>query len=151
MVPVLFHFDCDANSLDEITNTLQNYLHATLIWAHSGDAQPQRIRPMLKVYDNLPLDISSRNPLVSFEDHLTIKKLQRLDEEDGTLKMDWKELLSDCAHRVYYGSAVSPNGRREEYAETQEYYRGILAQLDPEVPEIFAYKNAQNIFGLSVT
>lgn len=79
MVPVLFHFDYDANSLDEMNNTLPNYLDVTFISAHSGDAQPQQLRPLLKMHDNLHLDISSRNPLVSFEDRLTSKEPQRLD------------------------------------------------------------------------
>lgn len=148
-VPILFHYDYESDHMDEMTLTLPEYLDVIFIWAHSGDAQPLELRSLMEAHDNLHLDISSRNPLESFEGRLTSKELQRLDEEDGTIKTEWRELFTDFADRIYYGSDIGPKGRLEEYAAIQEYYRGILGQLDPEVAEKIAYKNAQVLFGLS--
>jgi hypothetical protein len=148
-VPILFHFDYHEDHVGEIAATLPDFPEVTFIWAHSGDAQPEQLRPLLEALDNLHLDISCRNPLESFEGRLTSTELQRLDEADGTLKTAWKELLTDYADRFYFGSDIGPNGRLEQYGEIQDYYRGILAQLDPEVAEKIAYKNAQKLYGLS--
>ena len=164
-VPVTFHYDYhdyddDQDHHDdfesELGSTLPGYIDASgnpevnFIWAHAGDAQPDELRPLLAKFDNLHIDISSRNPLESFEGRQVYaaytKELQRLDEEDGTIKDSWKELFTDYADRVLYGSDIGPQGRLAQYGEIQEYYRGILAQLDPEVAEKIAYKNAQSLF-----
>ena len=145
-VPVNFHFDYDSDHVGEIVDTLPDYSDVNFIWAHAGDAQPEILGPLLTQLDNLYLDISSRNPLESFEYRLLSKALQRLDKEDGTIKPGWKLLFDTFSDRILYGSDIGPQGRLEQYGDIQEYYRGILAQLDPEVAEKIAYGNAQTLF-----
>lgn len=148
-VPVIFHFDYDTNHVAEISDTLPDYPDVIFIWAHAGDAQPPELWPLLAAHTNLHLDISSRNPLESFEGRLTTKELQRLDEADGTLKNSWKELFTEFADRIYFGSDIGPPGRLEEYSEILDYYRGILGQLESDVAKKIAYENARQLFGLS--
>lgn len=148
-VPVIFHFDYDTNHVAEISDTLPDYPEVTFIWAHAGDAQPLELWPLLAAHTNLHLDISSRNPLESFEGRLTTKELQRLDEADGTLKNSWKELFTEFADRIYFGSDIGPPGRLQEYSEILDYYRGILGQLESDVAKKIAYENARELFGLS--
>jgi hypothetical protein len=148
-VPVIFHFDYDTSHVEEIASTLPDYPEVTFIWAHAGDAQPIELWPLLLAHTNLHLDISCRNPLESYEGRLTSMALQRLDEEDGTLKSTWKELFTEFADRIYFGSDIGPRGRLQQYGETLAYYRGILAQLESDVAEKIAYKNAQELYGLS--
>ena len=145
-VPVNFHFDYHKDHVGEIIDTLPNYSDVNFIWAHAGDAQPEVLTPLLTQFDNLYIDISSRNPLEFFEGRLLSKELQRLDEDDGTIKPEWKLLFNTFSDRVLYGSDIGPQGRLEQYDEIQDYYRGILAHLDAEVAEKIAYKNAQTLF-----
>ena len=148
-VPVNFHFDYHDDHVDEIVATLPDYPDVKFIWAHAGDAQPEQLAPILSQLDNLYIDISCRNPLESFQGRLVSTDLQRLDEEDGTIKQDWKELFTDYGDRVLYGSDIGPQGRLEQYDEIQEYYRSILSQLDPQTEEKIAYRNAANLFDVS--
>ena len=148
-VPVNFHFDYHEDHVGEIVATLPNYSGVKFIWAHAGDAQPEQLAPMLSQFDNLYIDISCRNPLESFQGRLLSTDLQRLDEEDGIIKQGWRQLFTDHADRVLYGSDIGPKGRLEQYDEIQEYYRGILSQLDPEVAEKIAWKNAEKLFDIS--
>ena len=145
-VPVNFHFDYHDDHVDEIITTLPDYPEVNFIWAHAGDAQPEQLAPILSQLDNLYIDISCRNPLESFQGRLVSTDLQRLDEENGTIKQAWKELFTEFADRVLYGSDIGPKGRLEQYDEIQEYYRGILSQLDPQTEAKIAYRNAAILF-----
>ncbi len=149
-VPVNFHFDYHADHVNEILDTLSNYSDVNFIWAHAGDAQPEILAPLMSELDNLYIDISSRNPLESFEGRLLSKQLQRLDREDGTIKLGWKSLFDTFSDRVLYGSDIGPLGRLEQYDDIQEYYQGILSQLDSKVAEKIAYKNALALFLITV-
>lgn len=149
-VPVNFHFDYHSDHIDEVVRTLPNYADVTFIWAHAGDTQPGILGPLMTQLDNLYIDISSRNPLSSFEFRLVDKAQQRMDEADGTLKANWKLLLETFSDRVLYGSDIGPAGRLEQYDHIQEYYRGILGQLDPQIAENIAYKNARLLFPATI-
>ena len=145
-VPVNFHFDYHLDHIDEIIRTLPDYPDVTFIWAHSGDTQPGVLGPLMSQLDNLHIDISSRNPLSSFEERLVSQALQRLDESDGTIKSAWKTLFETFPDRVLYGSDIGPSGRLEQYDQIQTYYQEILDQLDPQVAEKIAYRNARALF-----
>ena len=149
-VPVNFHFDYHPDHIDEITRTLPDYSDVNFIWAHAGDTQPGVLGPLMTQLDNLYIDISSRNPLSSFEGRLVSKALQRLDESDGTIKASWKTLFETFPDRVLYGSDIGPSGRLEQYGQIEAYYRGILNQLDPPVAEKIAYRNARVLFPTTV-
>jgi len=148
-VPVNFHFDYHENHVDEIVATLPAYPDVKFVWAHAGDAQPEQLAPLLGQFDNLYIDISSRNPLESFQGRLLSTDLQRLDDQDGIIKAEWKKLFSNHATRVLYGSDIGPKGRLEQYEQIEEYYRGILMQVDAHIAENIAYSNAEKIFGFS--
>jgi hypothetical protein len=89
------------------------------------------------------------NPLESFQGRLLSTDLQRLDDQDGIIKAEWKRLFSDHADRVLYGSDIGPEGRIEQCDQIEEYYRGILMQVDAHVAEKIAYSNAEKIFRFS--
>ena len=148
-VPVNFHFDYHEDHVDEIVVTLPAYPDVKFVWAHAGDAQPEQLAPLLGQFDNLYIDISSRNPLESFQGRLLSTDLQRLDDQDGIIKAEWKRLFSDHADRVLYGSDIGPEGRIEQYDQIEEYYRGILMQVDAHIAEKIAYSNAEKIFRFS--
>ena len=149
-VPVNFHFDYHPDHIGEIVRTLPDYPDVTFIWAHAGDTQPGVLGPLMTQLDNLYIDISSRNPLSSFEGRLVSKALQRLDDADGTIKATWKTLFETFPDRVLYGSDIGPPGRLEQYGQIQAYYRGILDQLDPQVAERITYRNARMLFPATV-
>ena len=145
-VPVIFHFDYHEDHIAEIERTLPDYSDVTFIWAHAGDAQPKDLIPLLDQFENLHIDVSSRNPIKSFDGRLVDKHLQRLDQADGNIKSDWKSLFNAFPNRVLYGSDIGPPGRLEDYGKIQNYYRKILDQLDVEIAEQIAFKNAQTLF-----
>lgn len=149
-VPVNFHFDYHPDHIDEIIRTLPNYPDVTFIWAHAGDTQPGVLKRLMTQLDNLHIDISSRNPLSSFEGRPFSKSLQRLDESDGTIKTEWKTLFEIFSDRVLYGSDIGPSGRLDQYGQIQAYYRGILGQLDPLAAENIAYRNAWALFPTTI-
>ena len=155
-VPINFHFDYDGETNTEsisdmpphvqtMSATLSDYPEVRFIWAHAGDAQPAPLQLLLAAHPNLYIDISSRNPLESFERAFPVED-QRMDESDGTLKETWKDLMESNPDRVLFGSDIGPKGRLEEYEEILSYYRGLLSQLEPETAALIGYQNALNLY-----
>ena len=75
--------------------------------------------------------------------------LHRLDDPDGIIKAELKRLFSDHADRVLYGSDIGPKGRIKQYEQIEEYYRGILMQVDAHITEKIAYGIAEKLFRFS--
>ena len=158
-VPLNFHYDYDGDtdvaSVDDMPAhihimdaTLPLYESVVFIWAHSGDTQPAVLDILMAAHPNLYIDISSRNPLESYDRPFPIEE-QRLDEDDGTLKQSWNDLFETYPDRVLWGSDIGPAGRLEQYGEVLEYYRGILNQLTPETAAKIGYQNAMTLYGVS--
>ena len=155
-VPVNFHFDYDGDAnVDFITNmpthiqtmsaTLPEYPDVRFIWAHAGDTQPKSLQLLLAAHPNLYIDVSSRNPLDSFQRPFPLED-QRLDEPDGSLKESWKELMETYPGRVLFGSDIGPKGRLEQYGEILTYYRGLFNQLTPETAAMIGHQNAMDLY-----
>ena len=155
-VPINFHFDYDGEAevdsiadmpahVQTMSETLPAYPEVQFIWAHSGDTQPAALQLLLAAHSNLYIDISSRNPLDSFNRPFPLED-QRLDESDGTLKTSWKELMETYPSRVLFGSDIGPAGRREEYDQILAYYRGILNQVTPETAAMIGHQNAIGLY-----
>ena len=155
-VPVNFHFDYEGDAevdsiaampahVQTMSGTLPAYPEVRFIWAHSGDTQPAALQLLLAAHSNLYIDISSRNPLDSFDRPFPSED-QRLDESDGTLKTSWKELMETYPSRVVFGSDIGPAGRREEYDQILAYYRGILNQVTPETAAMIGHQNAIDLY-----
>ena len=158
-VPINFHYDYDGDvdidSVDDMPAhihimdaTLPLYESVVFIWAHSGDTQPAVLDILMAAHPNLYIDISSRNPLESFDRPFPIED-QRLDEDDGTLKQSWNDLFETYPDRVLWGSDIGPAGRLEQYEEILAYYRAILDQLSPEIAAKIGYQNAMTVYGVS--
>ena len=155
-VPINFHFDYDGDAdADSITDmpahiqtmseTLPEYPSERFIWAHAGDTQPPALQLLLAAHPNLYIDVSSRNPLESFNRPFPLED-QRLDEADGSLKESWKELMETYPDRVLFGSDIGPKGRLEQYGEILSYYRGLLNQLTPETAAMIGHQNVIDLY-----
>ncbi len=152
-VPVIVHFDYSEGRISELEAALEDardtdYGATTFIWAHMGDAPSGVVRRMLDDHDNLFVDLSSRNPLCTFDGRLLPIEDQRLDDGTLTLKEGWRSLFEDHSDRVLFGSDIGPGSRHMEVAKIVEYYRTLLGQLSKQTQERIGHQNAKALFGV---
>ncbi|HIN85765.1 MAG TPA: hypothetical protein EYN06_04720 [Myxococcales bacterium] len=157
-VPVNVHYDhSDSNrsdweaglkaARDERRSDTSN--DAIIVWAHSGDAPATVVGELLAAHRNLYIDLSSRNPLCSYQGRLVSMDEQRLDDGTLVLKSDWKQVMENYSERILVGTDVGPGQRHLEVKKTVAYYRTILGQLSQTAADNIAHKNARKLFGMS--
>ncbi len=144
-VPLNVHVDTAAYMADVLAAAAN--AKPAIIWSHAGDASASEVGDLIEANDNLYVDISCRNPF--FEDRYLSLAEQRLDEEDGTIKQDWKTVLEAHADRFMFGSDIGPADRDEILiSDVVPYYQSILAQLEPSAAEAIANGTIKTLLGL---
>ena len=104
---------------------------ARILWAHSGFAQPQKVRGMLRKYRNLWCDLAFRT------DHAP----------GGKLDADWRAAFMEFPDRFMVGTDTYTAERWPYVVEHANWSRGWLAQLPQDVAERIAYRNGERLFG----
>ncbi|MEE3327354.1 MAG: amidohydrolase family protein [Myxococcota bacterium] len=154
-VPVTIHFETREKSapmvdvpsrIAELTDALATYSTVTFIWAHAGDTGPLTVRSLIEAHDNLYVDLSTRNPYFIRGWPASLQSLSAGPTGTGLLKADWQDLFSDYPNRFLFGLDLSNSTRWSQLDDVVGYYRGVLEQLDPDVAEKMACKNAQMLF-----
>ena len=109
-----------------------------VIWAHAGMTEPAAtVEAMLAAYPTLTADTSYRE--------------NDILRPDGTLDPDWRRVLERFPDRFMVGSDTWVNAQWDRYAEIMALNRRWLSQLSRPIAEQIAYKNAERLFGRTVT
>ena len=144
-VPVIIHVEKEFVS--ELRSALHKSSNTTFIWAHAGDADPASVYKMMRLYPNLWIDISCRNPLYVRHPPMEEQSLT-LDDDEKTLKKDWKRVFETYSDRVLFGSDLGPADRYEQAGEMIKYYQHVLDQLSDATARKIASGNITRLLRL---
>jgi hypothetical protein len=124
---------------DELERAVRAAPDTRFIWAHAGHGPADVARGMLDRNPNLHADLSARSPWLGPGTVLT--------RADGSLDRAWAALLREYPDRFLIGlDLFVPAHYQDRYAEQMVgYYRGLLGQLEPDVAELIAYRNAARL------
>jgi hypothetical protein len=103
---------------------------ARILWAHSGFETPERVRELLRKYQNLWCDLAYRN------DHAT----------NGKVEAEWRAAFLEFPDRFVLGTDTFTPERWYYVVDNANWSRQWLADLPPEVAERIAYKNGESLF-----
>jgi hypothetical protein len=103
---------------------------ARILWAHSGFAHPDALRPILQKYPKLWCDLAFRH------DHAAGNQLDPA----------WKALFEEFPDRFMLGTDTFVPERWHVIGETATFSRGWLASLPQPLAEKIAWRNGDALF-----
>ncbi len=110
----------------------------TIIWAHAGMSEPAIVvEEMMAKHPTLYAD-------TSFREFDILSSGQRLDP-------DWERVLKRFSKRFMVGTDTWINDQWARYSELISINRQWLSLLPREIAERIAYKNAETLFGRSIS
>jgi len=135
-VPVQIHLDAEYSS--ELEILLQNHPNVTVILAHCGYMQPEKLGALMDRHPNLHAEVS----LVF---NSMIPRFANLPLVDGRMRPNWKDLLVRHADRILVGTDYS-GFRADQAPKLLAYYRQVLGLLPRKTAEKIAYRNFDRLF-----
>lgn len=110
----------------------------TIIWAHAGmNEPPDVIEKLMETYPTLYADTSFReNDILSSR---------------GQIDPDWRRVLERYHERFMVGTDTWVNGQWDRYDGLISINRQWLSMMPKAVAENIAYKNAERLFGRSIS
>lgn len=138
---LLLHAHSDTDAVERL---FRQDPEARIIWAHAGYEKPARVRELLRRYQNLWAELSSRDDVAP----------------SRKLTMEWREVLLEFPDRLMLGTDTYTPERWDIIASNAGSVRAWLADLPGEVAKRIAYKNGESVLtaafskrreGMSVT
>ena len=123
---LMLHAHSDADAVERL---FRQDPEARIIWAHAGYEQPLRVREMLRRYQNLWTELSSRDDIAA----------------NGRLAAEWRALLLEFTDRFMMGTDTFVPGRWGIIGSHAGAVRMWLAELPPDIAERIAYKNGEAV------
>ena len=123
---IFLHAHSDADAVDRI---FKQDPAATVLWAHSGFAEPDRIRAMLKKHKRLWSDLAFRSQ----------------HGAGGKADPDWAKLFAEFPGRFMIGTDTYTPERWYFVEEHASWSRTWLRSLPRELAERIAWKNAADL------
>ena len=109
-----------------------------ILWAHAGLSEsPETVDALMSEYPTLLADTALRDFFI----------LGR----QGALNPEWEAIIMRYQDRLMLGSDTWVTSRWDEYSTTIATMREWLAKLPRDVAEKIAFRNAERIFGHSIT
>ncbi len=147
--PVSIHFDFETGRMGSLQRALDGSPGTDFVWAHAGDAEPDDVAPLLEAHANLHVDVACRNPYYPrWTSTGRTQEVQRMDDGDGALKDDWRDLLERFPDRVVFGTDIGPGTRHEQLGDVIPYHRELFEQLEPDVAEAVGAGTIRRLLGL---
>jgi len=123
---LMLHAHSDADAVERMFGQDSN---ARILWAHGGYEKPARIREMLRRYDSLWAELSSRDDMLS----------------NGRLAEEWHAILLEFPDRFMIGTDTHRPERWDTIAANAASVRDWLGELPAEVAERLAYQNGESL------
>lgn len=109
-----------------------------IIWAHAGLGEPaETVHALMAEFPTLLADTSLRESAIL--------------SADVGLHPVWEKIIYDFQDRLMVGSDTWVNGQWDRYDDIMTSNRQWLSYLPRDVAEKIAYKNAERIFGRSIS
>jgi len=109
-----------------------------MIWAHAGLSTPaDEVHALMSEFPALYADTSLRENAI-------------LGDDDG-LDPDWKRIVFDFQDRLMIGSDTWVTSQWDRYSDIMASNRLWLSKLPRDVAEKIAYKNAEKLFGRTIS
>ncbi len=109
-----------------------------IIWAHAGLGEPaSEVHKLMAEFPNLLADTSLRET--------------RILGFNGELDPEWKDIIFDFQDRLMVGSDTWVNSQWDNYEAIIDSNRRWLSKLPRDVAEKIAFRNAERVFGRSIT
>jgi Amidohydrolase len=123
---IFLHAHSDADAVERM---FKHDPQATVLWAHSGFDQADKVRAMLAKYKTLWADLAFRS------DHAP----------SGKLTATWRQLFLDYPDRFMVGTDTYTPERWHYVVENATYSRKWVAELPAEVADNIAFRNAERL------
>ena len=123
---VFLHAHSDADAVDRI---LKQWPGATVLWAHSGFAEPDAIRPMLAKHKCLWSDLAFRSS----------------HGAGGKADAEWAQLFAEFSDRFMIGTDTYTPERWYFVEEHASWSRAWLKSLPRDLAERIGWKNATTL------
>jgi hypothetical protein len=132
--------------LAELDRLLATNPEVPVIWAHLGATGPAQMRPLLRKFPNLHIDLSNR-----------FTGTGNIDDESGQLLPHWKAIFEELPERFLFGSDLVPESpgnssegpNMSEIAGVYSLERRRLSQLAPRAAELIGALNFKRLLKLS--
>jgi predicted TIM-barrel fold metal-dependent hydrolase len=140
-IPISIH--CTADGKPEMERALKSHPKATVIWAHTGTfLSPAAMMDLLQAHPNLYFELAIKNKRLRIDRYPILSGM--------TLREDWRQLFESYPERFFLGfdfPGTGPNHGTplETAADSAEFFRTILMQLNPSTARKIAYQNARAI------
>ena len=121
---LMLHAHSDADAVERL---FRQDPEARIIWAHAGYEKPLRVREMLRGYQNLWAELSSRDDVAP----------------NGQLAAAWQALLLEFPDRFMVGTDTYAPDRWRVIGSNAGSVRTWLAELPVGTAERIAYKNGE--------
>ena len=121
---LMLHAHSDADAVERL---FRQNSDARILWAHAGYEKPLRVREMLRRYQNLWAELSSRDDVAL----------------NGRLAAEWRHLLIEFPDRFMVGTDTFVPDRWSIISSHAGAVWTWLADLPPEIAEGIAYKNGE--------
>jgi hypothetical protein len=125
---LMLHAHSDADAIDRL---FAQWPQARVLWAHAGFERPEKVREMLRKYQNLWADLAFRS------DHGT----------GGKPPPEWRAAFLEFPDRFMVGTDTYVPERWHYVPEHSAWSRAWLSDLPPEVAERIAWKNGEAVLG----
>jgi predicted TIM-barrel fold metal-dependent hydrolase len=138
-VPISIH--CTADGRPEMERALKSHPKATVIWAHTGSfLSPAAMTDLLKAHPNLYFELAIKNKRLRIDKYPILSGM--------TLREDWRQLFESYPDRFLLGfdfPGTGPNHGTplETAADSAEFFRTVLMQLNPSTARKIAHQNAR--------
>jgi predicted TIM-barrel fold metal-dependent hydrolase len=140
-IPTTIH--CLADGRPEMERALKSHPKATVIWAHAGSfLPPAAMMDLLKAHPNLYFELAIKNKRLRLDKYPILSGM--------TLREEWRQLFESYPDRFLLGfdfPGTGPNhgAPLETAAESAEFFRTILMQLNPSTAGKIAHQNGRAI------
>jgi hypothetical protein len=123
---LMLHAHSDADAVERL---FRQDPEAQILWAHAGYENPPRVRDMLRRYQRLWVELSSRDDVAP----------------NGHLAAEWRALFLEFPDRFMVGTDTFAPERWDMIGSHAGFVRAWLAELPMEIAERLAYRNGEAV------
>jgi Amidohydrolase len=131
-----------------VSELYRRYPRQTFIWPHAGFGDVEQVVEVLDRHAHVVATLSKKeHDQRQLSDNAKAARLGAgLVDACNELKSEWKALIVQYQDRLMFATDAHKDFRWRRYGDVVTTWRGILAQLPPDVAEKIAYRNALRVY-----